>query len=352
LKKPLSNGFKVNHPWRKLGMLVVLGLAVHLLLPQIASLEHSWYVLTSMTTWAVGLAILAQVLSYISSGYLLKTIFGLARQKVSLLRSTLIFVGAASIGLVAGGMVGSGAAIYTWTNKGENRHVSATLAGVLPPMLNNLMLMLVSVFGLIHLLIIHDLSRVQAIGFGAILSILGLFAGSIALALRYQQRATGAAIWIASHLARLRRKHFDPSTTQASIQNLFEAWDSLRDGHWRRLLLGAILTVVFDMLTLFFLFIAAGHSISPGMLLAGYGLPLLLGKIAFVVPGGIGVVEGSMVALYNGLGVPDAISGIVVLSYRLISFWLPILLGFPVAAYMGRQMRTARPSNPVDILDS
>ena len=32
---------------------------------------------------------------------------------------------------------------------------------------------------------------------------------------------------------------------------------------------------VFDMLTLYFLFVAAGHPVSPGVLLAGYGLPLI-----------------------------------------------------------------------------
>lgn len=92
-------------------------------------------------------------------------------------------------------------------------------------------------------------------------------------------------------------------------------------------------------LTLFFLFLAAGHSVSPGVLLSGYGLPLLLGKAAFVVPGGVGVVEGSMAILYDGLGVPDSITVVVVLGYRLISFWLPNLAGFPLAAYLQRDRR-------------
>jgi len=59
------------------------------------------------------------------------------------------------------------------------------------------------------------------------------------------------------------------------------------------------------------------------VLLIGYGLPLLLGKAAFVIPGGVGIVEGTMVALYDKLGVPDAVSVIVVLAYRLISFLDP-----------------------------
>jgi glycosyltransferase 2 family protein len=69
---------------------------------------------------------------------------------------------------------------------------------------------------------------------------------------------------------------------------------------------------------------------------AGYGLPLLLGKMAFVVPGGVGVVEGSTAVLYTGLGVPQATAVVVVLGYRMVSFWIPSLAGFPIAAYLQR----------------
>ena len=41
-----------------------------------------------------------------------------------------------------------------------------------------------------------------------------------------------------------------------------------------------------------------------------------------------------MVAIYTSLGVPGAISVVVILSYRLLSFWIPSLLGFAVAVYL------------------
>jgi len=70
--------------------LLVLGLAVHLLLPQIASLEHSVQVIRQMALWAVGLAILAQVTSYLGSGYLLSALVSLSGSKLSIWRGTLI----------------------------------------------------------------------------------------------------------------------------------------------------------------------------------------------------------------------------------------------------------------------
>ncbi|MBU1659969.1 MAG: flippase-like domain-containing protein, partial [Chloroflexi bacterium] len=77
--------------------------------------------------------------------------------------------------------------------------------------------------------------------------------------------------------------------------------------------------------------------VSPGILLTGYGLPLLLGRMAFVIPGGVGVIEGTMVALYDSLGIPDPVTVVVVLAYRILSFWLPLLLGFPLVGILQRK---------------
>lgn len=90
------------HPWRYLPILIILGLVVHLLVPQIAALEKSWAVIQAMTWWVVILAIVAQVLSYIGSGYMLHTIMAINQQKLSTLKGILITMAANSIGLVAG----------------------------------------------------------------------------------------------------------------------------------------------------------------------------------------------------------------------------------------------------------
>ena len=318
----------------KIGVLVVLGVAVHLLLPQITALENSWQVLLKMSLWAVILAFIAQALSYLGSGFLLQKTLAIALQSISLIRSILIVLGAASIGMVAGGTVGSSAAIYRWTSGEEGSMEGATLASILPSLFNNLMLVLLSVFGLVHLILVHNLTQAQLIGFGATLFTLGLLIGICLLAVQYRVRASAAVIWVTGHAARLRHKSYDPANTQKEMDDIFSAWDMLWRGEWHILALGAFLNVAFDMLTLYFLFIAAGNRVSFGVLLSGYGLPLLLGKMAFIIPGGVGVVESSMAALYTGLGVSSATTVVVVLGYRLVSFWIPSFSGFPIAAYL------------------
>ncbi len=107
--------------------LIFLGLAVHLILPQITSLERSWQVLRSFALWAVGLALTAQVVSYAGSGYLLQATVGLAAGSLSVMRGTMITLASASIGLVAGGIVGGGAATFRWLRRdGVNADAAGT----------------------------------------------------------------------------------------------------------------------------------------------------------------------------------------------------------------------------------
>jgi uncharacterized protein (TIRG00374 family) len=329
-------------PWRYLPILILLGLAAYLLLPQIATLENSWSVVRHMIWWGVVLAAIAQAFSYLGSGFMLHAILDNDRHKLSMWRGALINMAAFSVGLVAGGWVGTAAATYGWIHQDDHQGNTAALAGTLPPLLNNAALVGVSLIGILYLLLVHDLSKLQLIEFGVVLFVLGLTAVGGVLALRYPAAATRLATLLAGRWAALRRKPYLPEKTIASVKQFVIAWASLRQGRWKSPMLGAIFSIGFDMLTLFFLFVAAGHNVSLGILFAGYGLPLILGKMAFLLPGGVGVIEASMVALYNSLQVPNPVSVVVILGYRLFSFWLPTLLGFVAAAYLSGKFTFAK----------
>lgn len=323
--------------WRYLPILIILGLAVHLLVPQITTLENSWSVIQRLTWWAVALAVLAQILSYLGSGFTLHAILGINQEKLSTLTGGLITMASASIGLVAGGWVGAAAATFGWIRREGGNNNAATLAGTLPAMLNNGVLVVVALIGTVYLLALHDLSQTQLIGFGVILLALALISLGAVIGLRSPKAITKVAVFLTERWAALLHKPYDPAKTIASVEQFVHAWDALENGKWRLPLLGAIANIGFDMLTLYFLFIAAGHNVSLGVLFAGYGLPFLLGKMAFMFPGGVGVIEGSMVAMYDNLQVPNGVSVVVILGYRLLSFWLPSILGFAAAAYLSRK---------------
>ena len=319
---------------RYLPILIIVGVAVYLLVPQLTTLQNSWSVVQGMIWWAVILALISQALSYLGSGFMLHAILDTNQQKLSILKGTLITMASVSIGLVAGGWVGGAAATYGWVRRESHDGNTAVLAGTLPALLNNGVLVGVSLIGTIYLLLVHDLSKVQLIEFCVILLVLGLITAMIIIALRFPETATRYIVWLGRHWATLRHKIFTPENTISTVREFVVAWTSLRKGKWLYPMLGAMVNIGFDMLTLYFMFIAAGHNVSVGVLFAGYGLPLILGKMAFLFPGGVGVIEGSMVALYGSLNVPNGVCVVVILGYRLFSFWLPILLGFAAAAYL------------------
>lgn len=112
-------------------------------------------------------------------------------------------------------------------------------------------------------------------------------------------------------------------------------------GSFRITLFLACVFWFFDMLCLWCTFAAFGYTIGLGHLLVAYVIAYSIGTLA-PTPGGLGAVEGIMIALFVSFGVPSAIAVAVVLIYRIINFWLPIPPGFIAYAIVrpGRQRIT------------
>lgn len=317
--------------------LIFLGLAVNLILPQLASVEESLQVIKTMVLWAVLLAALSQVIRYMGSGYLLHSIVATVNQKLSVPRGALITLAAASIGLLAGGPLGNGAATYSWVRKLGISAEASGLAGTLPTFFNNTILVILGAAGMIQLLAARELSSSETLVFLLVLGGLCLGLATVSWGKRHREGFTSAAVRKAAFFSRALHRPYAPESAETAVHRMFAALDALENGGWKRPALGSVLNIGFDMLTLYFFFIAAGNQVGLSILLVGYGLPLLLGRLAFLLPGGVGVVESSMAALYTGLGVPGPIAVVVILSYRMFSFWIPTFVGFPLAAYLQRK---------------
>jgi glycosyltransferase 2 family protein len=323
--------------WRYLPIVVILGLAAYMLIPQIAELTRAWYIVKSLIWWAVLLAAVMEVISWVGNGVIFHYILRANHQNLSIGKGALIAIGTLAISLVAGGAVGL-AMCYGWIYKENHDGNTAFLAGTLPSFFNTGSMIAVSIIGTAYLLFEHDLRRGQLIEFAIALLFLGFIAALAIVALRAENIVKRVGVWTMSRWANLRRKPYSSDGTIQTVDRFYIASRSMANGKWLFPLAGAIINVGFDMMAMFFLFIAAGHPITLGTLSAGYGLPLVLGKLAFMFPGGIGVIEGSMVVLFNSLNVPNAVSVVAVMGYRLLSFWLPTIFGFIAAAYLSGRL--------------
>ena len=314
----------------KIVLLGILALAVFFLLPQLSSLENSLKVLATLKPWAISLALAAQFISYWGNGLTTSECVKLSGNRITAFRGMLIALASASIGLVAGGMFGSTASTFRWVKASGGGNDGSSLAASLPPIFVDIALLAVAVIGMLFLLFVHDLTRTQVISFSMITLLLIALAVLCILAIKHQKAAIERILIIMAKIYALVRKDFPEQQTRNNLEKLFATGAFLiRDG-WKGPLKGASLNIFFDMLTLYFVFLASGNNISIFVLIAGYGLPWLIGRMAFMFPGGVGVIESTMVALYATLGIDNSIATVVVLVYRVISFWIPSILGFVI----------------------
>jgi uncharacterized membrane protein YbhN (UPF0104 family) len=100
---------------------------------------------------------------------------------------------------------------------------------------------------------------------------------------------------------------------------------------------GAVAWWAFDIAVLWACFHAFGEPPPTAVIVMGY-FTGMLGNL-LPLPGGLGGVEGGMIAAFIAFGVPSGLAVVAVLSYRAFAFWLPTIPG--AIAYL-RLRRTVR----------
>jgi uncharacterized protein (TIRG00374 family) len=84
--------------------------------------------------------------------------------------------------------------------------------------------------------------------------------------------------------------------------------------------------LLFDLLSLDLMFLAFRYQPGFGPLAVAYGAANIASVIP-VTPGGLGIIEVTLVAITVGFGAPRATAVIAVLGYRVVNYWLPLLPG-------------------------
>lgn len=276
-------------------------------------------------------AVVAQFFSSISNAELLRATLRQSGHTLSISRATIIEIATSPLSLVPGGAVSCTAAVYRWTRKGGVPSSSAAVTGFVVALFNAASLLLFGVVSAVLLIGQHRLTGNEAIAV-AIVSVAILAIIVVAIA------AVIWPSWLIFILSAARRlpliRHASwLQRADDSIVELRATVSRLRGGSWGRAAASAALNVAFDAATLALVFNAAGARVGIATLLAGYGLPTMLGQASFL-PGGLAVTEISMSALYISLGLRPSVVIASVVTYRLVSLWLPALIGLPLIVYL------------------
>ena len=109
---------------------------------------------------------------------------------------------------------------------------------------------------------------------------------------------------------------------------------------WKAAMLLSSGRLAFDFGTLLATIRATGVKPNPSLVLLAYAVAGLLALIP-ITPGGLGIVEAGLSALLILAGVPGGDAVVATLAYRIISYWLPILVG--PFAYLAFRLRYGQP---------
>lgn len=91
-------------------------------------------------------------------------------------------------------------------------------------------------------------------------------------------------------------------------------------------LISAILINIAEILTIYAVFMAFGQSVNIGAVIIAYALANFAGLVS-VLPGGVGIYEGLMIAVLAAGGVSPVVSFPVIVMYRVLNTILKIPLG-------------------------
>jgi uncharacterized protein (TIRG00374 family) len=85
-------------------------------------------------------------------------------------------------------------------------------------------------------------------------------------------------------------------------------------------------TWVVGLVALWFCFAALGQVPATGVMISGYFIALAAGAIS-MIPGGLGVQDGSMAGIYTMLGTPLEIAVLASILFRVLYYLLPFVIG-------------------------
>lgn len=331
---------------RNVVYLASLGLAVHLILPQLPGLEHSAGLVAEASPLLVGAAFVAELLSEMSYAELLGRSVAAAsrsdtdvRSRTSrglgpffMLRLTVCGYGAAHV------LPGGGAAAATVTYAAlRARGVDRKAVGLAVAAVTGLVYGALSVLfagSLLYMFVRGDLTPAETlltlVAAGALVAV-SLSVYAVRARPRTARRMLEGVLY---RVVRIVRRRYRRDQAEELVERLADrVGDETRS--LRRQIRARPLEVVwwgclafaywaFDAACLVLMFRALGVHAGTGELLVAYGIATVAGALP-LTPGGIGVFEATMLATLAVFGV-EAGAAVPVLGYRLFNFWLPIPL--------------------------
>jgi hypothetical protein len=135
-----------------------------------------------------------------------------------------------------------------------------------------------------------------------------------------------------------------PRGDTVALIDRITAWMTAVRLNWTeigRIITWGTLNWLLDCACFAMMFLAIGAPIPWKGLLLAYGAGQLAASLP-ITPGGLGVVEGSITVALVAFGGPEASTAYAVLLYRIISFWMILVIGWLFIGQLALQVRRGR----------
>ncbi len=327
---------------RHIAVFTVIVVVLYLLLPKLVDMQKTITLLTHASYVLLAGAVVLQSLAVLSYANLTRFILNVLDIRLRLRDVLAITLSSLAVShVLSAGGVGGWVVTYNALRKRGSPHGLIFVAIAAQQFFNYAVLWFFFALALIWLALARGqsiagyLAGIVLIGLILWLTIYGIYLYNRRS--RMRRRVTQLAHLVNRVMRReaIKERHID-----GWLDNLFAGMRRMTShrGAFRKTTVLACGLWFFDMLCLYMVFLAFDYRLGFGYLAVGYAVAYGIGTLA-PTPGGLGAVEGILIALFVSFGVPSATAVAVVLVYRLINFWLPIPPGF--VAYLvvkpGRQ---------------
>jgi len=246
-----------------------------------------------------------------------------------------VTLGALFVNMVVPAGVAGGSALFAQELARRDKPATRTATGVLLQLIADFTAFaFILIPGLIYLSFEHDLKPYEVVAAILLLLMTVGLSGILLLGIWKPDGLHGLFNFFQVTVNRVSRKLrrstiFAEDWAQRNAKEFSQASLAVA-GHPSRLMRtigAALLAHLLDIATLYILFRAFNQPIGLGTLVAGYAVGILF-WIVSITPQGIGVVEGVMALTFTSLGISGTVAATVVLAFRGLTFWIPMLLGF------------------------
>jgi uncharacterized protein (TIRG00374 family) len=327
---------------RALGV-IVFGVALYLLIPQLGGLSRDAAALRSANLWLALLGVAAEAASLAVYVTLYRSLLRAEEVEVPWVSAGRGVMAAFLMSHILPGGAAVGTVINVRTMEREGVSPRRTgLALVLCVILSDIALALIFLAGMIYSLIKQHLPAGYIAAAIVVIPLLAALVGVVFLLAFRRELGARVVRRVARALHRVRHR-IDPDALARTAQELADEARAALTGRRFFIAMGlALANWLLDVSVLYLFFLALGHHQHFGALLVAYAVANMAAAIP-ITPSGLGFVEATLIGVSVAFGAPRQIAVVAVLGYRLVNFWLPLPVG--LVAYI--QSRTTA-STPTD----